>query len=98
MISICHGGWWLVVGGWCGGWFEYAFQLIPTTNHQAPTTALNKKAADMISRLCSNVESFRGADSYAPAEKLFLVRFNIRAATGIRGVLSPRASGQIGGV
>src|SRR5215475_4357706 len=57
-----------------------------------------KKAADMISRLCSNVESFRGADSYPLAEKLFLVRFDNRAATGIRGVLSPRALGQFGGV
>src|SRR6266498_456580 len=57
-----------------------------------------KKAADMISRLCSIVESFRGADSYALAEKLFLVRFDNLAATGIRGVLSPRAPGQIGGV
>ena len=58
-----------------------------------PTTVLNKKAADMISRLCSKVESFRVADSYALAEKLFLVRFDNRAATGIRGVLSPRAPG-----
>jgi hypothetical protein len=50
--------WWLVVGGWCGGWFDYAFQLTPTTSHYPPTTVLNKKATDMISRLCSIVESF----------------------------------------
>src|SRR5215468_6126270 len=40
----------------------------------------------------------RGADSFAPAEKLLLVRPAIQASTGIRGVLTPRALGQFGGV
>src|SRR5262252_5340639 len=40
----------------------------------------------------------RGADSFALAEKLLLVRFDNRASTGIRGVLTPRAPGQFGGV
>src|SRR5215510_5663845 len=61
------------------------------TNDRAPTTVLlyycitvlNEKAADMISRLCSMVESL--------AEKLFL------ACPGGRGVATPGARGQFGG-
>src|SRR5262245_55892646 len=40
----------------------------------------------------------RGADSFVQAEKLFLVRPCNWTATGIRGVLTPRAPGQFGGV
>src|SRR5262245_65513505 len=40
----------------------------------------------------------RGADSFALAEKSFLVRSSNRASTGIRSVLTPRAPGQFGGV
>jgi|SRR5215813_10520572 len=83
-------------------WAHYFLKEHKFVGHRAPPDLCaglqTKKAADMISRLCSIVESFRGADSYALAEKLLLVRFDNRAATGIRGVLSPRAPGQFGGV
>src|SRR2546428_10839213 len=49
-----------------------------------------KKAADMISRLFSIVES--------SVEKLLLVGSDDRAGFGVRGVETPRAPGQFGGV